>query len=39
MTLLALVGYWLFPLAPPRLMTGGGFVDTVRYFGIWGVAP
>jgi hypothetical protein len=37
MTLLALVGYWLFPLAPPRLMAGGGFVDTVRHFGTWGV--
>lgn len=24
MTLLALVGYWLYPLAPPRLMPGGG---------------
>ncbi|RYV52990.1 phosphatase PAP2 family protein [Pengzhenrongella frigida] len=39
MTLLALVGYWLFPLAPPRLMTGGDFVDTVRSFSTWGVAP
>jgi len=39
MTLLALVGYWLFPLAPPRLTPGEGFVDTVRTFGTWGVAP
>jgi len=38
MTLLALVGYWLYPLAPPRLMPGGGFVDTVRSWGTWGVA-
>jgi hypothetical protein len=38
MTLLALVGYWLYPLAPPRLMPGGGFVDTVRSWGMWGVA-
>jgi hypothetical protein len=38
MTLLALVGYWLYPLAPPRLMPGGGFVDTVRIWGTWGVA-
>ena len=38
MTLLALVGYWLYPLAPPRLMAGGGFVDTVRAWGTWGVA-
>jgi len=39
MTLLALVGYWLFPLAPPRLTPGEGFVDTVRAFGTWGVSP
>ncbi|EST38060.1 hypothetical protein N566_09495 [Streptomycetaceae bacterium MP113-05] len=32
----ALVGYYLFPLAPPRLMAGGGFVDTVRVHGTWG---
>lgn len=38
MTLLALIGYWLYPLAPPRLMPGGGFVDTVRIWGTWGVA-
>ncbi|HEX5333529.1 MAG TPA: phosphatase PAP2 family protein [Cellulomonas sp.] len=38
MTLIALVGYWLYPLAPPRLMAGGGFVDTVRAWGTWGVA-
>ena len=36
MTLLALAGYWLFPLAPPRLTTGYGFIDTVRVFGVWG---
>ncbi|MGA5649545.1 bifunctional glycosyltransferase 87/phosphatase PAP2 family protein [Streptomyces seoulensis] len=29
-TLLALIGFWLFPLAPPRLMPGLGFVDTVH---------
>lgn len=39
MTLLALVGYWLYPLAPPRLTPGAGFVDTVRTFSTWGVAP
>jgi hypothetical protein len=39
MTLFALVGYWLYPLAPPRLMTGGGYVDTVREYGLWGVTP
>ncbi|MGW0701257.1 bifunctional glycosyltransferase 87/phosphatase PAP2 family protein [Streptomyces sp. NPDC002867] len=29
-TLLALLGFWLYPLAPPRLMPGMGFVDTVH---------
>lgn len=29
-TLLALVGFWLYPLAPPRLMSGLGFIDTVH---------
>ncbi|MFI9391776.1 bifunctional glycosyltransferase 87/phosphatase PAP2 family protein [Streptomyces bauhiniae] len=29
-TLLALIGFWLFPLAPPRLMPGLGFIDTVH---------
>lgn len=29
-TLLALAGFWLCPLAPPRLMPGLGFIDTVH---------
>ncbi|MFJ5552542.1 phosphatase PAP2 family protein [Streptomyces sp. NPDC093225] len=29
-TVIALVGFWLYPLAPPRLMPGLGFVDTVH---------
>ncbi|MEV6959531.1 bifunctional glycosyltransferase 87/phosphatase PAP2 family protein [Streptomyces sp. NPDC051207] len=29
-TLLALAGFWLYPLAPPRLMPGFGIVDTVH---------
>ncbi len=29
-TLLALLGFWLFPLAPPRLMPTLGFIDTVH---------
>ncbi|MGA4842287.1 bifunctional glycosyltransferase 87/phosphatase PAP2 family protein [Streptomyces sp. G45] len=29
-TLLALVGFWLYPLAPPRLMPEMGFIDTVH---------
>ncbi|ANP57032.1 hypothetical protein J2Z21_001727 [Streptomyces griseochromogenes] len=32
----ALVGYYLFPLAPPRLMHGGLFVDTVMVHHTWG---
>ena len=26
----ALLGYYLYPLAPPRLMNGGSFIDTVH---------
>ncbi|GAB2750450.1 bifunctional glycosyltransferase 87/phosphatase PAP2 family protein [Streptomyces bullii] len=29
-TVLALLGFWLYPLAPPRLMPGLGFIDTVN---------
>ncbi|MGW1144771.1 bifunctional glycosyltransferase 87/phosphatase PAP2 family protein [Streptomyces sp. NPDC002454] len=29
-TVLALIGFWLYPLAPPRLMPGLGFVDTIH---------
>ncbi|MEV7685356.1 bifunctional glycosyltransferase 87/phosphatase PAP2 family protein [Streptomyces bungoensis] len=29
-TVLGLAGFWLYPLAPPRLMPGSGFVDTVH---------
>ncbi len=29
-TVLALVGFWLYPLAPPRLMPGLGVIDTVH---------
>ncbi|MEW2622053.1 phosphatase PAP2 family protein [Streptomyces sp. NPDC048106] len=32
----ALAGYYLFPLAPPRLMRGGHFVDTVMAHHTWG---
>ncbi|MEH0443546.1 phosphatase PAP2 family protein [Streptomyces sp. B21-102] len=35
-TAVALVGYYLYPLAPPRLMPGGGFVDTVMAHQTWG---
>ncbi|GGT46086.1 membrane protein [Streptomyces kurssanovii] len=29
-TVIALLGFWLYPLAPPRLMPGMGFIDTVH---------
>ncbi|MFE2629819.1 phosphatase PAP2 family protein [Streptomyces sp. NPDC059374] len=32
----ALVGYYLYPLAPPRLMTNTGFIDTVLAHDTWG---
>ncbi|CAL9431320.1 hypothetical protein SUDANB108_02058 [Streptomyces sp. enrichment culture] len=35
-TAVALAGYYLYPLAPPRLMNGGGFVDTVMVHQTWG---
>ncbi|MFC3576511.1 phosphatase PAP2 family protein [Streptomyces yaanensis] len=35
-TAVALLGYYFFPLAPPRLMNGGGFVDTVVVHQTWG---
>jgi len=32
----ALLGYYFYPLAPPRLMTGGSFIDTVAKHHTWG---
>jgi hypothetical protein len=32
----ALVGYYLYPLAPPRLMNGADFIDTVVVHHTWG---
>ncbi|MDI9887986.1 phosphatase PAP2 family protein [Streptomyces sp. HNM0645] len=32
----ALVGYYLYPLAPPRLMSGQNFIDTVLVHHTWG---
>ncbi|MEV1051528.1 phosphatase PAP2 family protein [Streptomyces sp. NPDC049887] len=32
----ALVGYYLYPLAPPRLMNGQHFIDTVLVHHTWG---
>ena len=36
MNLLGLLGFWLYALAPPRLLPHEGFVDTVVKFGTWG---
>ncbi|GGV68538.1 phosphatase PAP2 family protein [Streptomyces griseoloalbus] len=33
---IALVGYYLYPLAPPRLMNGQDFIDTVLVHETWG---
>ncbi|MEU3844247.1 phosphatase PAP2 family protein [Streptomyces sp. NPDC028635] len=35
-TAVALVGYYLYPLAPPRLMNGSHFIDTVMVHQTWG---
>ncbi|MFH8515843.1 phosphatase PAP2 family protein [Streptomyces gelaticus] len=32
----ALLGYYLYPLAPPRLMSSGHFIDTVLVHHTWG---
>lgn len=34
---LALLGFWLYPLAPPRLVPGAGFIDPVTAFHTWGL--
>ncbi|HVV13356.1 bifunctional phosphatase PAP2/O-acyltransferase family protein [Amycolatopsis sp.] len=34
--LLALACFWLLPVAPPRMLPGAGFVDTVRLGHTWG---
>jgi hypothetical protein len=35
-TLLALLGFYLYPTAPPRLLAGHGYVDTLLKFHTWG---
>ncbi|WUH93869.1 phosphatase PAP2 family protein [Streptomyces sp. NBC_00433] len=35
-TWVALIGFWAYPLAPPRLMVGGNFIDTVMLHHTWG---
>lgn len=39
MTYLALACYWLYPLAPPRLMAGASYIDTAKEYVLWGVEP
>ncbi len=34
--LVALLGFWLYPLAPPRMLDSDGFLDTVVAFHTWG---
>src|SRR5207249_11224156 len=34
MLLLALIGFWLYPVLPPRLLAHFGFFDAARYGGI-----
>ncbi|HEX2901825.1 MAG TPA: phosphatase PAP2 family protein [Jatrophihabitans sp.] len=33
---ISLIGFWQFPTAPPRLLTGAGFHDTLAIFSGWG---
>jgi hypothetical protein len=35
-TAAALIGFWLYPTAPPRLLPGAGFHDTLVRFRSWG---
>src|SRR6185369_4832861 len=36
LNVLGVAGFALYPVAPPRLLNGGGFVDTVSSDGTWG---
>ncbi|HEX2903241.1 MAG TPA: phosphatase PAP2 family protein [Jatrophihabitans sp.] len=35
-SLIALAGFWLYPLAPPRLLPQYGYIDTLLKFHTWG---
>jgi hypothetical protein len=35
-SMVALLGFWLLPLAPPRLMPNLGYVDTFWFYNTWG---
>ncbi len=36
LTLVALVGFFVYPLAPPRLLPGFGYIDTLAQYHTWG---
>jgi hypothetical protein len=36
MNVVAMAGFWFYALTPPRLLAGGGFVDTIVSFHTWG---
>lgn len=35
-TVIGLIGFYLYPLCPPRLLPGGGYIDTVVHYKTWG---
>jgi hypothetical protein len=35
-TVAALIGFWLYPTAPPRMVPGAGFHDTLAAYSHWG---
>lgn len=35
-TLVGLIGFYVYPLCPPRLLPGGGYIDTVVHYKTWG---
>lgn len=35
-SIIALIGFWLYPLAPPRLLPQYGYIDTLLKFHTWG---
>jgi len=35
-SLVGLVGFWVFPLAPPRMLASQGYIDTIVVFHTWG---
>lgn len=35
-TIIGLIGFYVYPLCPPRLLPNGGYLDTVVYYKTWG---